>query len=149
MTEPYGAAAEAARERARELLAASIETSGETSREELLRLLAEYRVRLADLVNTAPVGCHTTSAPPLETEKQARALPAVRAVYEAFAADPGIGKMAPHNEAMLIRACEAAGVTLGSYDRRIVHWLSGWEPDVCAVVADIIIRAAAGREAEG
>lgn len=148
MTEPYGLAAEAARERARKLLAASVETSGETSREELLRLLAEYRVRLAELVNTAPVGYHT-SAPPLETEKQARALPAVRAVYEAFAADPGIGKMAPHNEAMLIRACEAAGVKLGCYDRRIVHWLSGWEPDVCAVVADIITRAAAGREAEG
>ena len=42
MTEPYGPAAEAARERARKLLAASVETSGETSREDLLRLLAEY-----------------------------------------------------------------------------------------------------------
>jgi hypothetical protein len=148
MTEPYGPPVEAARERARKLLAASVETSSETPRDGLFRLLAEYRARLSELVNTAPLGRHAAPGPPLETEKQARTLPAVRAVYEAFAADPGVGKMAPHNEAMLTGACEAAGVTLGAYDRRIVHWLSGWEPDVCAVVADIITRAAAGSEAE-
>jgi hypothetical protein len=43
--------AEAARERARKLLAASVETTDETPRDELLRLLAEYRARLAELVS--------------------------------------------------------------------------------------------------
>jgi hypothetical protein len=89
---------------------------------------------------------------PLETERQAMELPAVRAVYEAFDADPGAGKMTPHNFLMLVRACEAAGVDLGSpssYDRRILAWLAGWEPETCAVVASLITRArAAGKGAE-
>jgi hypothetical protein len=82
---------------------------------------------------------------PLETEAQARELPAVRVVYAAFDADPGVGKMAPHNFLMLVNACEAAGVDLGgpsSYDRQILAWLAGWEPQTCAVVAGIITRAA-------
>ena len=65
---------------------------------------------------------------PFETERQAAELPAVRAVYEAFDRDPGAGKMAPHNYLMLVRACEAAGVAVGSptsYDRRILAWLAG------------------------
>ena len=63
---------------------------------------------------------------PFETERQARDLPAVRAVFEPFDADPGVGKMAPHNYLMLFRACEAAGVDLGgpkSYTGR--SW-RGW-----------------------
>ena len=78
---------------------------------------------------------------PFETEGQARELPAVRAVYEAFRADPGVGKMEPHNRRMLGRACEAAGVVTGRYDDRIIEWLSGWEPQMCAVVAGLITRA--------
>ena len=91
--------------------------------------------------------------PPLETEAQARALPAVRAVYEAFDADPGAGKMTPHNRRMLGRACEAAGLVMGRYDDRVIEWLSGWEPQVCAVVAGLITRAhlagLAAREDDG
>ncbi len=89
------------------------------------------------------------SAGPYESEQQARETPAVRAVYDAFDADPGVGKMAPHNFLMLVQACEAAGVGLGSpssYDRQILAWLAGWEPQTCAVVAALITRAAAGRD---
>jgi hypothetical protein len=78
---------------------------------------------------------------PFETERQVRELPAVRAVYEAFGADPGVGHMAPHNERMLYESCEAAGVALGAFDRLIVSWLAGWEPEMCAVVAGLIARA--------
>jgi len=81
---------------------------------------------------------------PFETEREARELPAVRAVYDAFDAAPGVGKMAPHNYLMLVKACEAAGIDLGSpssYDRRILAWLSGWEPQTCAVIAGLIGRA--------
>ncbi len=78
---------------------------------------------------------------PFESDRQAAADPAVRAVYEAFAADPGAGKMTPLNERMLADACAAAGVKLGAYDQRIVTWLAGWEPQVCAVIAGLIIRA--------
>ena len=69
-----------------------------------------------------------TAAGPFETEQQARDIPAVQAVYEAFRADPGVGKMTPHNLAMLEQACAAAGVDLGAFDRRVLVWLSGWEP---------------------
>lgn len=60
---------------------------------------------------------------PFETEQQAR-------MAALAAPDP-----------MLIRACEAAGVTLGAYDERILAWLSGWELSTCAVVAGLVARA--------
>jgi hypothetical protein len=83
---------------------------------------------------------------PFGTERQVRELPAVRAVYEAFDADPGVGGMARHNERMLLESCAAAGVALGAFDARIVSWLAGWEPGTCAVIAGLISRAyAAGR----
>jgi hypothetical protein len=86
---------------------------------------------------------------PFETADQART-PAVLAVYAAFDADPGAGKMAPHNLAMLTAACQAAGVELGAYDARILAWMGSWEPQTCAVIAGIIRRAyLAGLEAEG
>lgn len=78
---------------------------------------------------------------PYESEDDARMVPAVQAVYEAFDASPGAGRMAPHNLAMLTAACEAAGIEMGAYDRRILAWLSGWEPQTCAVIAGIIRRA--------
>lgn len=82
---------------------------------------------------------------PFETEQQASAHPAVREVYEAFDRDPGPGKMAPHNAAMLAQACESAGVKLGAYDQRIITWLAMWEPATCAAIAGLITRAGAGR----
>ena len=88
------------------------------------------------------------AAGPFGTEQQARETDAVQAVCEAFRADPGVGKMAPHNLAMLEQACAAAWVELGAFDRRVLAWLSGWEPQVCAVVAGLVTRAhAAGRAA--
>jgi hypothetical protein len=66
-------------------------------------------------------------------------------MYEAFRAAPGPGRMDAHNARMITQACDAAGVELGAYDRRIVAWLAGWEPQTCAVVAGMITRAGAGR----
>ena len=85
---------------------------------------------------------------PFETEQQARQLPAVQAVYAAFRADPGVGKMTPQTHEMLLSACAAAGVELGAYDRHILAWLAGWEPQTVAVIAGLISRAhEAGRAA--
>ena len=87
---------------------------------------------------------------PFETEREARELPAVQAVYEAFRADPGVGRMAPHNHRMLDEACAAARIGLGAFDRRVLAWLSGYEPETCAVVAGLITRAyEAGRSRSG
>jgi hypothetical protein len=49
------------------------------------------------------------------------------------------------NARMLIAACEAAGVRLGSWDLRILSWLAGFEDSTCAVVAGLIIQASVGR----
>jgi hypothetical protein len=78
---------------------------------------------------------------PFETEQQARETPGVRDVYAAFDLDPGAGKMAPHTHQMLMRACTAAGVSLGAYDRRILAWLATWEPQTAAVITGLISRA--------
>jgi hypothetical protein len=86
---------------------------------------------------------------PFQTEREASATDAVRAVYAAFDADPGAGKMAPHNLAMLTAACEAAGVELGAFDAGTLRGLAGWEPHTCAVIAGLIRRAyLAGQPAE-
>ena len=83
-------------------------------------------------------------AGPFETESEVRHTSAVRAVYEAFRAAPGQGRMQAPNHRMLEEACEAAGVELGAYDHRILLWLAGWEPATCAVVAGLITRAHQG-----
>jgi hypothetical protein len=77
---------------------------------------------------------------PFETESQALAAPAVRAVYRAY--DAGTTSLRD-GAADLLSACERAGVTLGAYDRRILIWLAGFEPQAAAAVAGIIARAAA------
>lgn len=87
---------------------------------------------------------------PFSSEREARETPAVRAVWEAFNASPGVGRMAPHVHRMLISACVAAHVELGAFDRQILTWLSGWEPETAAVVAGLITRAyEAGRGRQG
>ena len=78
---------------------------------------------------------------PFEDERQVRELPAVQAVYAAFRADPGVGKMTPHIMSMLYDALAAAGVYLGAYDHRIVEWLANWEPQTVAVIAGWVQRA--------
>ena len=119
------------------------------SHAELWALLARYQRSLHQLLELAgPDDAEpgVTAAPfaPLETERQAQELPAVRAVYEAFRASPGVGRMAPHNHRMLDEACSAARVEPGVFDHRILLWLAGFEPTTCAVIAGLISRAAAG-----
>jgi hypothetical protein len=80
---------------------------------------------------------------PVETEQQARELPAVQAVYEALrAGQPGAAR--DLKVRLLEEACRAAGVDLGPYDDRILSWLAEWGPETCAVVAGLITRAADG-----
>ena len=81
---------------------------------------------------------------PFETEQQARETPEVQAVYAAFDAAPGVGRMAPHTMNMLTAACAAADVQLGAYDRLVLQWLATWEPQTAAVITGLIIRAHAG-----
>ena len=64
-------------------------------------------------------------AGPFETERQALDTPAVRAVYTAFEAAPGQGRMQPANLVMLRAACE--GPTLNSARTTCGSW-RGW-PD--------------------
>lgn len=87
---------------------------------------------------------------PFETEAAARENPAVQDIYAAFRAGPGMGRMAPNTSALLVDACLMAGVELGAFDRRVLAWLSGWEPETAAVIAGLITRAhAAGRARSG
>ncbi|HUY48055.1 MAG TPA: hypothetical protein VMV92_20400 [Streptosporangiaceae bacterium] len=85
--------------------------------------------------------------PPLETERQARELPAVRATYDAMHASTRRGVMAQRNHRMLCEALTAAGVEPGAFERRMLLWLSNWEPETCAVFAALITRAASGTAA--
>jgi hypothetical protein len=75
---------------------------------------------------------------PFETEREARA-----AALEAGGPPcPGwVILSAEQNRRMLTRACEAAGVTLGAYDARILAWFAGFEDAACAVIAGLISRA--------
>lgn len=63
---------------------------------------------------------------PFESEAQARNVPAVRDAYAAARASDARGVLAEHGARMITEACEAAGVELGAYDKRI-GWLAGFE----------------------
>ena len=78
---------------------------------------------------------------PFETEQQARETAAVQEIHAAFRANPGMGKMAPLTLAMLVDACVMSGVELGAFDRRVLAWLSQWEPETAVAIAGLIIRA--------
>lgn len=73
---------------------------------------------------------------PFETERQAR-------MAALAATDPNEASLltSAGNREILARACEDAGVTLGAYDERILAWLAGFEPAMCAVVAGLVTRA--------
>ena len=66
---------------------------------------------------------------PYETERQVRELPAVRAVYDAFRADPDPGRMAPHCRRILDVAGSAAGFETSANEDRILTWLAGCGPE--------------------
>ena len=76
-------------------------------------------------------------AGPFETERQALDTPAVRAVYTAFEAAPGQGRMQPPNLAMLRAACEGADVELARTTSGSWHG-SPDGPQARAVVAGLI-----------
>lgn len=86
---------------------------------------------------------------PFETRDEASHHPAVREIHEKRHqwTGPVTRETREADEAMIsaliLGACDEAGVTLGAYDRRIVEWLSGWEPEVVAVIAGLIRRTAA------
>ena len=84
---------------------------------------------------------HAAPEGPFESGADVSRTPAVQAVFAAFDADPGVGKMQPMNQQMLDKACTAAGVELGAYDQQILAWLASWGPHECKVIADIITRA--------
>lgn len=47
----------------------------------------------------------------------------------------------------LARACAAAGITTGEFDRQILGWLASWETDTVQVIVGLIKRShAAGRD---
>ena len=74
---------------------------------------------------------------PLETEADARALPAVAAILNGAPAAFTAGNMA-----MMSDALADAGVKIGAYDARVLlGWLPRWEPQMVAAVAGAIRRA--------
>jgi hypothetical protein len=81
---------------------------------------------------------------PYEDEDQVLADPAVQAIYARMRGSRDY-RMQDGSAALMLAACEAAGVQLGAYDARILRWLAGFEPQSAAVVAGIITRAAAGK----
>jgi hypothetical protein len=80
---------------------------------------------------------------PYESRDGARRAPEVAAAYDRFAGDQS-GGLATAGLAMLLGACEDAGVTLGAFDQRILTWLAGFDIEASAAVAGIIRRAAEG-----
>jgi hypothetical protein len=86
-----------------------------------------------------------TTPGPFGTEAEARAAALV------LGGPPGPGwpiLSRGQRERMLTAACEAAGVSLGAYDARILAWLGEFEDGACAVVAGLVTRAAAAQTAE-
>jgi hypothetical protein len=81
-----------------------------------------------------------TPAGPFETADEARELPGVRAIYETM--PPG-GRLADGAHRLLCQALDAAGVSLGAYDHALTAWMAGFEPQVVAVIASWVARAAA------
>jgi len=75
---------------------------------------------------------------PYEDDRQAAET--VREAYAAVHIGPP-STLAQFNRDRLAAASEAAGVQLGAYDRRIIEWLAGWEPEVVAVVVGLVLRA--------
>lgn len=78
---------------------------------------------------------------PYDSERQARA-----AAHAIVPPEDGRSILrAPQCRQLLDLACEAAGVELGTYDERILDWISGFEDSACAVFAGLIRRAAEAR----
>lgn len=76
---------------------------------------------------------------PYETEQQARA--DVAHIHGQARRSIRRDVLAEANHARLMDACQAAGVTLGAYDVKILAWLANYEPETCAVITGLITRA--------
>jgi hypothetical protein len=63
---------------------------------------------------------------------------------EVYRTDPG--EMTGANYKRLVTACKQARITLGAFDRQILAWLSGWEPETCQVIIALVKRAHATTE---
>ena len=99
---------------------------------------ARLAIAYSELPLRLEPGCRPARAPvtgPYETAAELRALPAVREIYEAMHVSARRGVMAERNHRLLDKAC-SAGIELGAHDHRILQWLSGWEPETCAVVCE-------------
>jgi hypothetical protein len=108
----------------------------------------DVALQLLGTIELARQGQSRTQVPaPLETERQALDLPEVRNIYDTMHATNRRGVGDELCLRLLEEACAAAGVELGAYDRRILAWLAGWEAQMCAVIAGLIARAAAGKAA--
>jgi hypothetical protein len=90
----------------------------------------------------SPAGPAVSFPGPFEAEADARALPAVQAIYRQYAGSPGAGRWDAALARLITDAASAAGVELGAFDRRVIAFLAGWQPEVCAAVAAMIARAA-------
>jgi hypothetical protein len=77
---------------------------------------------------------------PYEQEREARAVAAP--IYDQSMTRP----MLEGCEQMLLEACDAAGVKVGKFDARILHWVAGWEVECSVVIAGLIRRAAAANQ---
>jgi hypothetical protein len=71
-------------------------------------------------------------------EDEAQAIAAARPILDL---EPGKGLWQPACLAALEGACAGAGVALDAYDRRVLEWFAGMEPQVRAVIAGLIRRA--------
>jgi hypothetical protein len=83
---------------------------------------------------------------PYETEEQALAEPMPRevaALHDAGLVRTGDPDRLVRNAVWrhLAGSCEAAGVVLGTFDRRTLDWLCGWEPSTAQVLIGVVTRA--------
>lgn len=74
---------------------------------------------------------------PYEIEREA--LDDCAPIYAAMRAQTS--PMQALNLAVLEDACHVASADLGAYDRKILAWLAGFEPQTTQVIAEIIRRA--------
>lgn len=94
-------------------------------------------------------GPHTFG--PYNSEVEARREPmpaAVGALHQSGRVRSGDPDQLVHNLTLdhLLGACRDAGVELGLYDQRVLHWLCRWEDTTVQVVIGLVTRAyAAGR----
>lgn len=54
---------------------------------------------------------------------------------------PGEGNYPDANRAQFAEALSDCRVSMGDYDKKILDWFAGWEPEAVAVMAGLIRRA--------